>query len=157
MSLRGQGSWKSVDLFEREARLLRSLSHPGIPSFVDAFNLDTPTDRMYTLVQRLAPGDTLQALVDSGAWRPDEAEIERIAASMLDILGYLHGLRPPVVHRDVKPSNVLYDRASGRVTLVDFGAVRDTFVDGSTMIGTFGYMPPEQACTTQRAMPLARS
>jgi serine/threonine protein kinase len=145
MSLRGQGSWKSVDLFEREARLLRSLSHPGIPSFVDAFNLDTPTDRMYTLVQRLAPGDTLQALVDSGAWRPDEAEIERIAASMLDILGYLHGLRPPVVHRDVKPSNVLYDRVSGRVTLVDFGAVRDTFVDGSTMIGTFGYMPPEQA------------
>jgi hypothetical protein len=40
---------------------------------------------------------------------------------------------------------------------VDFGAVRDTFVDGSTMIGTFGYMPPEQACTTQCAMPLARN
>jgi serine/threonine protein kinase len=102
MSLRGAGKWKSVDLFEREARLLRGLEHPGIPTFVDAFNLDTATDRTYVLVQRLAPGASLQALVDGGAWRPDEKEIRRIARALLDILAYLHARRPPVVHRDVK-------------------------------------------------------
>jgi serine/threonine protein kinase len=145
MSLRGQGrGWKNVDLFEREARLLRGLKHPGIPDLVDAFDVDTPTDRIYVLVQRLAPGATLQALVEGGRWRPDEAEIERIAARMLDILTYLHGRRPQVIHRDIKPSNVVYDPPSGDVFLIDFGAVRETLLDGSTMVGTFGYMSPEQ-------------
>jgi hypothetical protein len=145
MSLRGQGrGWKNVDLFEREARLLRGLKHPGIPDLVDAFDVDTPTDRTYVLVQRLAPGATLQALVEGGRWRPDEAEIERIAARLLDILTYLHGRRPPVIHRDIKPSNLVYDPSSGDVFLIDFGAVRETLLDGSTMVGTFGYMSPEQ-------------
>ena len=158
MSLRGMGGkWKPVELFEREARLLRSLSHPGIPALLDSFEIDSATDRVYVLVQQLAPGATLQSLVDSRAWRPDEPEIEAIALRLLDVLSYLHARRPPVVHRDLKPSNVLYDRASGMVTLVDFGAVRDGInADGSTMIGTFGFMPPEQArCgMTRRRMTL---
>ena len=144
LSLRGSGRWKSVELYERESRLLRGLSHPSIPAFVDAFEVDTPTDRVYVLVQQLAPGETLQALVDGGTWRPDEAEIERIAGALLDVLTYLHSRRPPVIHRDIKPSNVLYEPRTGVVSLVDFGAVRETLMDGSTQIGTFGYMAPEQ-------------
>ena len=79
----------------------------------------------------------------------------------MEVTEYLGSLRPPVVHRDIKPGNVLLDRASGKVSLVDFGATADAAVTaaaaadfegdgsrswsmGSTMIGTFGYAAPEQ-------------
>ena len=144
MSLRGQGRWKAVELFEREARLLRGLKHEGIPRLLDCFEIDTDTDRTYVLVQQLAPGSTLQALVDGGTWRPDEAEIEAIALRLLDIVAYLHARRPAVIHRDIKPNNVIYEPASGALSLVDFGAVRDSLNDGSTVVGTLGFMPVEQ-------------
>jgi serine/threonine protein kinase len=78
-------------------------------------------------VQRIAPGESLQMLVDEG-WRPTEAEVESVATQLLDVLGYLGSLRPPVAHRDVKPGNVLLDRASSVVSLVDFGATADAAV-----------------------------
>ena len=144
MSLRGQGRWKAVELFEREARLLKGLQHPGIPALLDSFEIDTATDRTYVLVQRLAPGSTLQELVDRGAWRPDEAEIEGIALQLLDVVAYLHARRPAVIHRDIKPQNIVYDPTTRALALVDFGAVRDALNDGSTVVGTLGYMPLEQ-------------
>ena len=144
MSLRGQGRWKAVELFEREARLLKGLQHPGVPALLDCFEIDTATDRTYVLVQQLAPGSTLQELVDRGTWRPDEAEIEAIALQLLDVVAYLHARRPAVIHRDIKPSNLVYDPATRALALVDFGAVRDALNDGSTVVGTLGYMPLEQ-------------
>ena len=144
MSLRGQGRWKAVELFEREARLLKGLSHPGIPALLDSFEIDSATDRTYVLVQQLAPGSTLQELVDRGTWRPDEAEIEEVALRLLDVVAYLHARRPAVIHRDIKPSNLMYDPATRSLALVDFGAVRDVLNDGSTVVGTLGYMPLEQ-------------
>jgi hypothetical protein len=138
------GAWKNLDLIEREARTLQGLEHPGVPALLSSFTLDSDRDRTYVLVLRLAPGDSLQTLVDGGAWRPDDAEIEAIALRLLEIVAYLHERRPPVVHRDIKPANIVYERSSGAVNLVDFGAVRDTVLGGSTMIGTFGYFPPEQ-------------
>ena len=144
MSLRGQGRWKAVELFEREARLLKGLQHPGIPALVDCFEIDTATDRTYILVQQLAPGSTLQSLVEAGTWRPDEAEIEAIALRLLDVVAYLHARRPAVIHRDIKPSNIVYEPSTGALSLVDFGAVRDSLNDGSTVVGTLGYMPLEQ-------------
>jgi serine/threonine protein kinase len=63
----------------------------------------------------------------------------------LEILDYLHTRTPPVIHRDIKPSNIV--RApDGRCSLVDFGGVLDHSRDkgGSTIVGTFGYMAPEQ-------------
>ena len=144
MSLRGQGRWKAVELFEREARLLKGLSHPGIPALLDSFEIDSATDRTYVLVQQLAPGSTLQELVDRGTWRPDEAEIEEVGLRLLDVVAYLHARRPAVIHRDIKPSNLMYDPATRSLALVDFGAVRDALNDGSTVVGTLGYMPLEQ-------------
>src|SRR5688572_5683118 len=60
-------------------------------------------------------------------------------------LGYLHGHAPPVVHRDIKPGNVIL-RPDGSFCLVDFGSVRDRLKPegGSTVVGTFGFMAPEQ-------------
>jgi serine/threonine protein kinase len=97
-------------------------------------------------VQELAPGKTLSDWSESG-WRCTEAEVKDIASQILEILSYLHNLTPPVIHRDLKPSNILRTE-SGQISLVDFGAVRqayhDTFMRGSTVVGTFGYMAPEQ-------------
>ena len=62
-----------------------------------------------------------------------------------EALRYLHGRAPAVVHRDIKPGNIIR-RSDGSYTLVDFGAVRDRLKPegGSTVVGTFGYMAPEQ-------------
>lgn len=72
-------------------------------------------------------------------------DVSKFARSILGVLEYLHSLSPPVVHRDIKPSNIV--RSGSRYTLVDFGAVQlvaasDT--GGSTVVGTSGFMPPEQ-------------
>jgi hypothetical protein len=62
-----------------------------------------------------------------------------------DCLRYLHGHAPPIVHRDIKPGNVIL-RPDGSYCLVDFGSVRDRLKPegGSTVVGTFGFMAPEQ-------------
>nr|MCH9688691.1 hypothetical protein [Deltaproteobacteria bacterium] len=61
------------------------------------------------------------------------------------VLEYLHGLHPPVIHRDIKPSNVIV-QPDGKPVLVDFGGVAKVFAPGgaTTVVGTFGYMAPEQ-------------
>lgn len=75
-------------------------------------------------------------------------QIRDILLQLLNVLDYLESLSPPVVHRDIKPSNIVIDVADDvKVNLVDFGAVVENIHGsrmGSTMIGTFGYMAPEQ-------------
>jgi ankyrin repeat protein len=152
--------WKQLELFEREAKVLRTLDHPGIPRYIDAFQEDSAEPGggpCFYLAQELFPGRSLKARMAEG-WRPGEAEVRSIAKSLLDILVYLQSRHPPVIHRDLKPANVLLadaepgsestpDRAR-RVALVDFGGVVDAYRhaagEGSTVVGTFGYMAPEQ-------------
>jgi serine/threonine protein kinase len=137
---------KAIALFEREAQTLAQLQHSAIPSYKDYFQGDPDSDRTFYIVQELAPGKSLAQLVESG-WRTSEAEVKRIAKQLLTVLSYLHELSPPVIHRDIKPQNVIY-RPDGRVSLVDFGAVQSTYYSAiaheNTVVGTFGYMAPEQ-------------
>jgi hypothetical protein len=90
-----------------------------------------------------APGATLWAYRKKVRFNDDE--LRDILVKTLDILSYLHGLNPPVVHRDIKPTNLVRS-ADGKMSLIDFGGVRDALraEGGSTVIGTFGYMAPEQ-------------
>jgi eukaryotic-like serine/threonine-protein kinase len=146
LSLRRMNDFKVLDLFEREARTLEQLSHPAIPHYIDYFQVEQTDTRLFYLVQQLAQGQTLADLVEAG-WRPDESKVRAIAIQILDILIYLQQLTPPVIHRDIKPQNLICD-ADGQVFLVDFGAVQDTYhntlTGGSTVVGTYGYMAPEQ-------------
>src|SRR5207248_4117852 len=73
----------------------------------------------------------------------DESEARVVARQLLNILRYLH--ERGIVHRDIKPANVLR-RPDGTLALVDFGAARavEGVTHGATLVGTFGYMPPEQ-------------
>lgn len=151
LSLATMESWKALELFEREARVLESLDHPGIPAYVDMIApdpsaADGDSEATFALVQELAAGRDLSKRLAEG-WRADEETVRDIARQVLEILVYLHQLSPPVVHRDIKPQNLLIDDERV-VRLVDFGAVRERLASqtemGSTVVGTFGYMAPEQ-------------
>lgn len=146
LSLRRITDWKVLELFEREARVISGLKHPQIPAYLNYFQIDTPQDRCFYLVQEIARGKSLSALVEAG-WRATESQVRQLAIQLLQILSYLHSLTPPVIHRDIKPQNIIC-RKDGKVFLVDFGAVADTCrhaeAGGSTVVGTYGYMAPEQ-------------
>ncbi|KAJ8908229.1 hypothetical protein NDN08_008320 [Rhodosorus marinus] len=148
LALRGLQSWKTLELFERESKALAALDHVSIPSYVDSFQEDTKDDRMFFLVQERAPGKSLSTLMEE-RWRATPTQVEDVLRQLLGVLDYLQTLSPPVIHRDIKPSNVMIDARNGiRLFLVDFGGVvegsRGIEGKGSTMIGTFGYMAPEQ-------------
>ncbi len=138
--------WKILDLFEREAKVLATLNHSFIPKYLDYFYLDTEGDRKFYLVQELVAGESLYDLVKNG-WHTNEEEVKNIAIDLLEILNYIHQLSPPVIHRDIKPQNIIR-REDGKIYLVDFGAVQDLYRNtlslSGTIVGTFGYMPPEQ-------------
>ncbi|MEO0648878.1 MAG: protein kinase, partial [Cyanobacteria bacterium J06650_10] len=145
-------SWEDLKLFEREAATLKSLDHPAIPCYLDYFEL-SPAEtaeigKGFALVQSYIETKSLQDWADEGRVFSGN-DVKEIATQLLEVLIYLHGHQPPVVHRDIKPSNILL-RASrfrqlGRVYLVDFGSVQTTQQEGSiTIVGTYGYMPPEQ-------------
>jgi serine/threonine protein kinase len=146
LSLRRMRDWKMMELFEREARILAQLNHPAIPHYLNYFQVDTAQDRSFYIAQQLAPGKSLAVWVENG-WHPDEARVRQIAIQILSILVYLHNLTPSVIHRDIKPQNIIRQE-NGQVFLVDFGAVQDTYhntvTGGSTVVGTYGYMAPEQ-------------
>ena len=146
LSLKGLDDWKKLELFEREARVLKDLDHPAIPNYVDYFQVDTADNRLFYIAQEIAEGQSLAELVATGE-RFLETEVERIAAAVLEVLQYLHGLNPPIIHRDIKPQNLIRGN-DGRIYLVDFGAVQTAYREatafGSTVVGTYGYMAPEQ-------------
>ena len=145
--VRGAKSWKEVELAEREARVLAGLSHPGLPRYVEHFE---EGGELFLVTQKIE-GESLAAMQKRGATM-SEADVIRFLREASAILDYLHGRAPPVVHRDIKPSNVLR-RPDGSFALIDFGAVRDKMKPegGSTVVGTFGFMAPEQF--QGRAMP----
>ena len=68
VSLRQLNDWKQVELFEREAEVLAKLEHPNIPQYLDYFDIETDKDKVFYIVQQLAPGKSLFQLVEEG-WR----------------------------------------------------------------------------------------
>jgi serine/threonine protein kinase len=135
-----------IALFEREALTLRALDHPQIPAFFGTLVRESAETFTLYLVQEFIEGRSLATLLDEGRAFSD-AEVVDLMLSCLHPLAYLHGQTPPLYHRDLKPSNIIR-RANGTCVLIDFGAVREALADprdaGSSVIGTFGYMAPEQ-------------
>lgn len=139
--------WKDYELFERELKVLQLLEHEGIPKILDSFEMHSPRGHLLCMVREHIEGESLEERLDAG-WRPQISEVYSIARQLLDILHFLHQQSPPVVHRDIKPSNVLYT-TDKKVFLIDFGALHEhfqlKFTGGSTVVGTLGYMAPEQS------------
>ncbi|USX07687.1 serine/threonine-protein kinase [Paraburkholderia fungorum] len=128
--------------FEREAQAVARLNHPHI---VGVFDFGEENNVAY-IVMELIRGEELKAYFDKGTQFAVKDAV-RMTGELLDALGYAH--EQGIVHRDVKPANVMLD-AQMRVKLTDFGVARlsDTGSDGTqagTMVGTPSYMSPEQA------------
>ena len=141
-------TWKQYELFKREAETLASLEIDGVVPFREYIE-DLDANPPYVcIVQKFVEGQTLAEMLKK-KHRFETETIYDIITQVLKILQNLHEHRPAVIHRDIKPSNLMLTlREDGkyRVTLLDFGAVANPQVQngGSTVAGTFGYMPPEQ-------------
>ena len=133
---------KAVEDFNREARVLASLSHPAIPQVIDYFG---ERGRHYLVMEYVAGGDLQHHLDELGAGaRMPEAKVVWWTRQLLDVLQFLHGQKPPIIYRDLKPGNIMIDH-HGRAMLVDFGIARFLPPGGrGTQIGSVGYAPPEQ-------------
>jgi serine/threonine protein kinase len=139
-NVHGASNWKDVELAEREARVLSKLSHPALPAYVHHFEQD---GALYLVMEKVE-GEDLAKRLESGK-RFSFEELSQLLEVLADVFAYLHQLSPPVLHRDVKPSNIV-QRPDGGFALIDFGSVRDGLrpAGGSTVVGTFGFMAPEQ-------------
>jgi serine/threonine protein kinase len=138
--LRDDGSARSIERFEQEAQILARLHHPNVVTVFD-MGID---DAERFIVMEFVEGPTLRELLDNEG----PLEVERateITGGLASALAYAHGLR--IVHRDVKPSNVLLPQDG--VKLVDMGIARLLSPQALTLtlrgLGTARYMSPEQA------------
>jgi len=132
--------------FLKEAELLASLQHPNLPRVSDFFQeqpLGIPYPRAYMVMDYIA-GESLDERIQRRG-KLSEEELLHIIQGVLDALEYLHGLCPPVYHRDIKPQNIRVT-PDGRTFLVDFGIAK--VGSGMTTVGaraaTPPFSPPEQ-------------
>ena len=131
-----------VERFRREARSVAQLSHPNIVTVIDRGEQD---DRQYIVFEYIA-GENLKALVEREGPLP-EGEAVRLTLQIARALGFAH--EHGLVHRDVKPQNVLLN-GDGQAKVTDFGIARSLDVQGGltqtgTVMGTSDYIAPEQA------------
>jgi serine/threonine protein kinase len=137
---REEDKQKAVAFFKREAGVLSQLQHPNIVHILDYFeeNYD------YFLVMDYVEGRDLYNILKERGEPFAEDQVLDWAEQICDVLEYLHEHEPPVIYRDLKPSNVMID-VKGRVKLVDFGIARP-YEDNTdhTHVVSAGYSPPEQ-------------
>ncbi|MBD2107440.1 protein kinase [Nodosilinea sp. FACHB-13] len=150
----GSNLQKALDLFKREAKTLYQLDHPQVPKFLACF---TQKERLF-IVQEYIDGVPYSQLIKQRRQQNSqfsEAEVVQWLMQMLQVLDYLHGLN--IVHRDISPDNIMYCRDRSLPVLIDFGLVSDAIstllsdevtaaddAQPATMVGKFGYSPPEQ-------------
>jgi serine/threonine protein kinase len=145
LSLSAIDDWKMVELFQREASLLQSLNHPSIPEYVESG--EDAENGSYFLIYKFIEGKSIRELIEAGEKFTPERCME-VMHKMLDILSYLHGQNPAIIHRDINPNNLIID-GKGSLFLVDLGAGKhvlkeEAFASGQTYVGTPGYIPLEQ-------------
>ncbi len=135
---------KAEERFENEVKILSRLSNPGLPGVIDYFS----EEGACCLVMDLVDGDDFEEIIErDGKPGLSEDVVRKISIEILNILEYLHTQDPPILYRDVKPSNIMRRNSDGKIILVDFGiakATRQQSVTTGTKLGTEGYAPVEQ-------------
>ena len=123
-----------------ESELLRKLHHIGLPAFVEEYK----NDEMICVVREYAQGIPLDKLAQE---KPiSEQQATSICVQLCDVLSYLHGQTPPIIHRDIKPQNIIADQ-DGTIKLIDFGISRiydEAAKTDTVFFGTQEFAPPEQ-------------
>lgn len=133
---------QAAEAFKHEAELLAGLSHPNLPQVADYF---VENGKSY-LVMEFVPGESLLAYIQREGLPRPLAEVLDWARQIFDVLDYLHTRQPPIIFRDLKPSNIMIT-PQRQIKLVDFGIAR-VFKPGkdkdTQAFGTMGYSAPEQ-------------
>ncbi len=127
--------------FKCEVDILKNLNHKGIPRILDFFD----EDGSYYIVEDYVEGKTLKELIALKGYLKMET-IYEIADKLCDIMIYLHSFKPPIIYRDLKPSNIMIT-PKGEVKLIDFGIARIYKPENSqdtVFIGSAGFIAPEQ-------------
>lgn len=138
------------ELFLRESEILAKLRHPGLPRVIDYFDGDGGSR---CLVMTFVDGQPLDEVLISIHRPLLPQEAFPIALQLCDILAYLHDSKPPVVFRDLKPSNIMLT-PQGKICLIDFGIARDYKPEqkkDTQELGTPGFCAPEQYGHSQSA------
>lgn len=133
---------QAVAQFQSEARILNYLHHTNLPRVFEYFE---EGGRHY-LVMDYVDGETLQKLLDRTTGFLAERRVIGWGSQICDVLAYLHQQNPPIIFRDLKPSNIMVDQ-TGTIKLIDFGIARFFNLAKNTdtlKMGTIGYAPPEQ-------------
>ena len=124
-----------------ETEMLKKLSHPNLPSIIDVID----GDGTFLIVMDYIEGRHLESVAKEYGAQSQEDVIEW-AKQLCDVLSYLHSRKPPIIYRDMKPSNVML-KPDGKLMLIDFGTAREfkeNSVADTTCLGTRGYAAPEQ-------------
>ena len=124
-------------IVEDETKILRFVDHPGIPGTVAVYD--------DAFVLEYVPGNSLSRVLKKKG-RFDEKEAVAYGFEILDMLSHLHGLKRPVIYRDLKPANIML-KPDGHLALIDFGAARfmeQGAVTDTLNLGTEGFAAPEQ-------------
>ncbi|MBR1815166.1 MAG: serine/threonine protein kinase [Lachnospiraceae bacterium] len=142
--IKNDGSKSSKTLLkglEREANILKNVDHPVLPRIVDIINQN---GTIY-VVMDFIEGETISDRLKKEGAQPQDLVVEW-GIQLAGALDYLHNMNPPVIYRDMKPSNVMI-KPEGGVKLIDFGTAKEYDVENNadtTALGTRGYAAPEQ-------------
>lgn len=130
---------KAREMFDREAKLLMKVDHPGIVHVLDCF---VELDRNYMILEYVNGMDFWQLVRQNGPQR--EADVLEWAVQIATTLKVLHDREQPIIHRDVTPDNIIL-RNDGKVVLVDFGAANEFIGTATgTFVGKHSFIAPEQ-------------
>ena len=134
---------KATELFAREASRLDELGqHEQIPLLLAFFDQE---ERKYLVQEYIDGEDLFKVLTDEGTF--NQQQIEELLKDLLDVLKFVHDNN--VIHRDIKPDNIIRRKQDGKFVLVDFGAAKETMMSDTsqvgTIIGSISYVAPEQA------------
>lgn len=138
--------WQNKVDFLAEPNILKNLNHTGIVRIIDIFYED---NNLY-IVEDYIEGQTLEEQVDVNGPLSSEL-VKDISLQLCSILDYLHSFNPPIVYRDLKPSNIMIT-PSNKVVLIDFGIARtykESQKSDTVILGSRGYIAPEQLVNIQ--------
>jgi hypothetical protein len=132
-------SRRAFESIEKEAELLSKVSHPRVVGLLDLFVDD---QRAYMVLERVPGKNLRQVIKERGSI--GERDLIKLALQMCEILKHLHGLDPPVIHRDFTPDNLIFSPETG-VKLIDFNVAQQYEASATrTVVGKHSYLPPEQ-------------
>lgn len=124
-----------------ETDLLKKLRHPSLPSIIDVID----DKDSFLIVMDYIEGNPLSSALEESGAQPQN-QVIAWAIQLCDVLGYLHAQSPPIIYRDMKPSNIML-KPDGNLTLIDFGTAREfkeKNLADTVCLGTIGYAAPEQ-------------